>query len=395
MKILTLNCGSSSVKATLIDTAQHTRLIDVRITEIGSQQATLIVDGNHRALRANDHPHAVTLILETIEARIQQKPAAVAHRVAHGGEEFTQATLIDARVEQRLDTLSALAPLHNPVALAGIHAARTALPSIPHIAVFDTAFHITLPEHARLYALPLDLSRRLGIRRFGFHGLNHAHVAHTVAAHLNASVEHLRIVSCHLGSGASVTAIDHGRSVETSMGMTPLEGLIMGSRPGDIDAGVLLHLLRKGEVDVDGLDTLLNTQCGLKGLTGSNDMRVIEERAARGDETCQLAIDAYAHRVRKYIGAYAAVMGGVDAIAFTAGVGENSSTVRARISKGLDFLGATLDDPANRAAHVDAQRPLAAISTASSRTHLFVVWADEEMMLAREAASLLDNSSSH
>ena len=389
MAILTLNCGSSSIKATLIDAAHERRLIDVRITNIGSAEVTLEIEGKSQRLEALDHARAVRLTLEAISARATSKPTAVAHRVVHGGNDFTQPVLIDDDVVKQLDALDALAPLHNPVSVAGIRAARSALPAIPHVAVFDTALHANLPPAAQRYALPVELTQRFGIRRFGFHGTSHARVAESVAKYLRKPLEALRIISCHLGNGASVTAIAHGRSVETSMGMTPLEGLIMGTRAGDIDAGILLYLLRSGHCDVESLDELLNTQSGLKGLTGTNDMREIEARADRGDEPCRFAIDAYAHRVLKYVGAYAAVMSGVDAIAFTAGIGENSATIRARVADRLGFLGVDFDVDANRRARVDVQRPVARISSAQSRVELLVVRTDEEMALARAAEDLL------
>jgi acetate kinase len=231
--------------------------------------------------------------------------------------------------------------------------------------VFDTAFHATLPPHAREYALPRDLRERFGIRRYGFHGISHAHVMHTVATQLGVPLEKLRIVSCHLGNGASVTAIEHGRSVDTSMGMTPLEGLVMGTRAGDLDPGIVLELVQSGPFGGKELDVLLNRQSGMTGLTGTNDMREIERRAAAGDEDCRRALALYAHRVRKYIGAYAAVMGGVDAIAFTGGVGENSTAIRQACLERLEFLGAAI----------------------------VVVRADEELAMAVEAAAMLSRAS--
>ena len=330
MRVLALNCGSSSVKSALLDTATGRRLQEIRVENIGSDPVALqgAVD---------------RLLTEYRERQESTQPEAVAHRVVHGGEKFQRPVLLDAAVLDELEQLNALAPLHNPPALAAIRQARTMLPDVPHVAVFDTAFHATLPDHAREYALPVDVSRRLGIRRFGFHGINHSHVASSVAAYLGVDLQALRIISCHLGNGASVTAIEAGRSVETSMGMTPLEGLVMGTRPGDIDPGVLLQLQRCGEFDADQLDELLNKRSGLKGLTGVNDMREIEQRAGAGDEDCRRAIDIYVHRIRKYIGAYAVTMNGVDVIAFTAGVGENSSLIRQRCLERLDVLGAALD----------------------------------------------------
>src|SRR5690606_41337269 len=234
------------------------------------------------------------------------------------------------RTLTELDALSQLAPLHNLSALETVRVAMKVLPELPHIGVFDTAFHATLPTRAREYALPEELRRKHGIRRFGFHGTSHAHVADAVARHLKTTPQHLRVVSCHLGTGASVTAIEYGRSVETSMGMTPLEGLIMGTRGGDLDPGILLELMRREHMDADALDELLNRRSGLYGLTGTNDMREIERRAAEGDESCRLAITLYSHRVRKYIGAHAAVMGGAHVLAFPGGAGETSPLLRPR-----------------------------------------------------------------
>src|SRR5690606_4816034 len=262
-------------------------------------------------------------------------------------------------------------------------------PALPHIGVFDTAFHATLPTRARQYALPADVTRKLGIPRVGFHGTSHAHVANALAKYLRADPHALRVISCHLGHGASVTAIEYGRSIETSMGMTPLEGLIMGTRAGDLDPGVLLELMRRGNLDVDALDTLLNRRSGLNGLTGTNDMREIEQRAAAGDESCRLAITLYSHRVRKYIGSHAAWMGGGAVIAFTGGIGENSAIVRHRSTQRLGFLGAVLDEDRNREAQLSAERSIAEVSDERSRTRILVVEADEELFIAKEAAELL------
>jgi acetate kinase len=312
---------------------------------------------------------------------------AVAHRIVHGGERFTTTTLIDDSTLAALGTLDRLAPLHNPPALVAVRRLRELFARVPHIAVFDTAFHTTLPARAREYALPEDIRTRLGIRRFGFHGISHAHVASEVAIAMDRKPQELRIVSCHLGSGASLAAIEYGRSVETSMGMTPLEGLVMGTRAGDLDPGVMLELLRT--MTHDELEKLLNTGAGLAGLTGTADLRDIERRAAAGDESCRLAIGLYTHRIRKYIGSYAAIMGGVDALAFTGGVGEGSALVRHRCLQRLGFLGAFLDEEHNRLAHVSADLPLVDISTPQSRARIFVVRADEELSMAREAARLL------
>lgn len=351
MLIFALNCGSSSLKSAVIDTDRRCHVVDVRVQQL--ETATL--------------PATVGRVLQRLRERSRHHgpPGGIVHRVVHGGEGFVQPTRIDESVLAELDQLSHLAPLHNPPALAAIRRAREVYPHAAHVAVFDTAFHATLPPIARAYALPRDVSRRFGIRRYGFHGISHAHVMRAVAAELKVPAEKLRIVSCHLGNGASVAAIEHGRSIDTSMGMTPLEGLVMGTRAGDLDPGILLDLLQSGSFDGKELDAVLNRQSGLTGLTGTNDMREIERRAAEGDEDCRRALALYAYRVRKYIGAYAAAMGGVDAIAFTGGVGENSAAIRQACVERLEFLGA----------------------------RIVVVRADEELAMALEAAKLLAASS--
>jgi acetate kinase len=346
MRIFALNCGSSSLKSAVIDTDRRSHLHDVHLGE----------------LEPADLAAAVGKVLQQLrEGSGNRPPDAIVHRIVHGGERFLHATRIDDDALDEIQQLSHLAPLHNPPGLAAVREARRVYPGTPHIAVFDTAFHATLPAHAREYALPRDVGQRFGIRRYGFHGISHQHVMHAVAAHLNVPAGKLRIISCHLGNGASVTAIEHGRSVDTSMGMTPLEGLVMGTRPGDLDPGIVLDLVQSGSFGGRELDDLLNRRSGMKGLTGTNDMREIERRAAAGDEAAQSALELYAYRVRKYIGAYAAAMGGVDAIGFTGGVGENSAAIRQACMEQLEFLGAAV----------------------------VVVRADEELAMAVEAAELL------
>jgi len=392
MRILVLNCGSSSVKSAVVDSATGNRLFDVQIEDIGKASCRLHSNHETDELGAQTtFTDAVRLVISTMRTCSDaiDHIAATAHRVVHGGSQFVQPALIDEQSLHAIDTLSVLAPLHNPPAIAAIRIAREALPDIPHVAVFDTAFHATLPAQAYEYALPRDLTARLGIRRFGFHGASHAHVTAAVAAHLQTTPQSLRIISCHLGNGASISAIEYGRSVETSMGMTPMEGLVMGSRAGDIDPGVLLHLLQSNEFDVAELDELLNSKSGLVGLTDTNDMREIEQRAAAGDEPSRLAIAVYAHRVRKYIGAYTAVMGGVDVIAFTGGIGEHSALIRHRCTQRLEFLGAALDEDANRGVNFESTVSVATISQQQSRTRLIAVRTNEELTIAREAAMRL------
>jgi acetate kinase len=388
--ILALNCGSSSVKSALFGAEHLDRGQSIRVVSIGTTGARLHVGEVQRLLEGKPDLVAAVSLLLAEWGRQSALVEAVVHRVVHGGAKFIKPQLLDSAVLESLEDLNQLAPLHNPPALTAIRAAQAAYPDIPHIAVFDTAFHATLPPQAREYALPTGTRTSLGIRRYGFHGLSHSQVMSNVAAHMGRAAQELKIVSCHLGNGASVTAIEQGRSVETSMGMTPLEGLVMGTRAGDIDPGVLLHLLQAGGMSVAEVDAMLNRDSGLKGLTGTNDMREIERRATQGDEDCRQALQVYAHRVRKYIGAYAAVMGGVDAIAFTGGVGENSAGTRQRCSQRLEHLGAVLDEQRNREVRLSEEHSCVEISRAGSRTRLLVVRADEELTMAREAARLLN-----
>jgi acetate kinase len=389
MNILVINCGSSSLKSSIVDHETGAALASARVERIGEAEPRYrIGDGDDQPCEAADHEAALGLVLPKMMEALGDGPIdAVGHRVVHGGEEFVHPTVITDEVEATIEELIALAPLHNPANLAGIRAARKLLGDVDHVAVFDTAFHGTLPRRARSYALPHDLAEKHGVRRYGFHGISHRFVAKRAADFMEADVRDLRIITCHLGNGCSVCAVEYGRSVETSMGMTPLEGLVMGTRVGDIDPGVLIELMRREGWDADQLDEVLNRECGLAGLSGvGNDMRDIERRASEGDEHCRHAIQVFAHRVRKYIGAYAAMMGGVDAIVFTAGIGENSEVVRHRVAQRLDFLGAVLDEDLNRDADVDDSNPVDEISTRNSRTRLLVVRTDEQAAIAADTA---------
>jgi acetate kinase len=392
MRIFALNCGSSSLKSAAIDSSQQRRLLDIRIENIGSAACHMRIDGAEQPLaQSTDLSAAVKLVLEQLRSRTTGTgpPDAIVHRIVHGGERFLRTVRIDDAVLAEVEGLNHLAPLHNPPAVAAVHLARQAFPDVAQVAVFDTAFHATLPSHAREYALPLSVRKRFGIRRYGFHGISHAHVMQSAAAYLQAKPDSLRIISCHLGNGASVAAIERGCSVETSMGMTPLEGLVMGTRAGDLDPGILLELLQSGALDHAEMDALLNKKSGMAGLVGTSDVREIERRAATGDEECRLALAVYSHRVRKYIGAYAAVMGGVDTIAFTGGVGENSSSIREQCLQRMEFLGAVLDQQKNRSVVLSETDACCKISKEASRAHLLVVRADEELAMAREAVALL------
>jgi len=386
--ILVVNCGSSSVKIAVIGD-DGGRREGLSVDGVGAT-ATLSVDGQRTEIEAPDLGRAVVVALEALDRRGLDfaQVLAVGHRVVHGGDRYTDAVVVDADVEAGIEALAGLAPLHNPPALDALRAARARLPDIPHIAVFDTAFHATLPPAAREYALESALRERLGLRRFGFHGTSHDYVTSLAAEYLGHDRRSLRIVSAHLGAGASMTAVEQGRSVDTSMGYTPLEGLVMATRSGDLDPGIVLALLRDGHTP-DQVDRLLNRASGLLGMTGSADLRVVEERAASGDKDARLALALYVHRIRKYIGAYAAVMGGIDVLVFTAGVGQNSVTIRRRVLERLDFLGVEFDEDLNRDARVTAARPVAEISRPDARCRVLVVATDEEVAIARAARRLL------
>jgi acetate kinase len=375
----------------LLDLGARSRLFDLRVEGVGSM-ATLVGRGERRALGALPYSQAVEVVLDELTRDLTAPIDALAHRIVHGGR-FSEPVVLDDEAVTAIEQASELAPLHNPPALAVLRAAQRRFPAIPHVAVFDTAFHRTLPGRAREYALPRELSRAHSLYRVGFHGISHAHVLRATAEYLRAPATQLRIVSCHLGNGASVAAIEWGRSVETSMGMTPLEGLVMGTRCGDLDPGVALKLLHTGGFDAARLDDLLSSESGLLGLCGTVDFAAIERRAAEGDEDCRRAIAIYAHRIRKYIGAYAAVMGGLDAIAFTGGVGEHSALARHRVCQSLGLFGTVLDEERNRDARLSLEQGTIDIATQESRVRILAVKADEEGELAREAAALLGRAS--
>ena len=377
MAVLVINCGSTSVKMAIVDPKTGDRLAEGNIDRLESGE-----DAHARAIASS-----LPQLVQSLEG---EKVDAVGHRVVHGGDVFPRATLIDDSVESSIDALSKLAPLHNPVNLAGIQAARRQLPDVPHVAVFDTSFHATLPTRAKQYALNRELAERHSVRRFGFHGTSHQYVAQRAATFLGENVSDLRVISCHLGGGCSLSAIEYGRSIETSMGMTPLEGLVMATRSGDIDPGAVVHLMREEGLDAEQIDRLLNKESGLLGLSGSSaDMRDIEAAAEAGDALAQLALQVFCHRVRKYIGAYAAIMGGVDVIAFTAGIGENSAAVRHRVTQRLDFLGARLDETMNRGVKLTKSEPVALFSQPHSRVRLIAAKTDETHAIAQQVTNVL------
>jgi acetate kinase len=387
MQILVINCGSSSIKLDQIDPETGHRAATALVERIGTPGCQIQLGDQTITLPDADHGGALSALLPHLDLT---HVGAVGHRVVHGGQRFTQPTLITDAVEAGVEALFDLAPLHNPGNLQGVRAARRALPDLPHVAVFDTAFHATLPPRAYTYAIPGELGEKHGLRRYGFHGPSHGWVAARAADYLNEDIRDLRIITCHLGNGSSITAVEYGRSVETSMGMTPLEGLVMGTRCGDLDPGLLLTLQRREGWTVDQIDTVLNRKSGLAGLSGvSNDLRDIEARASEGDERCRLALHVFAHRLRKYIGGYAAVMGGVDAIVFTGGIGENSALMRHRALQRFEFLGARLDEDANRDARPDDETPVVALDGGRGRVRLLAVRTDEGRAIAQATAKLV------
>jgi acetate kinase len=405
--VLVVNSGSSSFKYQLIDMASESVLASGLVERIGedtgrsshtvtsaaiesaTDAAPTMLDATYtREVPIPDHTAGFRIMLEAFAEHgpslDDRAPVAVGHRVVHGGARFFEPTLITPLVEINIDELSVLAPLHNPGALQGIRAAKAAFGGIPHVAVFDTAFHQTLPPAAYTYAIDRALAESYRIRRYGFHGTSHKFVSEAAAAYLGRPLGELKQIVFHLGNGASATAIDGGRSVDTSMGLTPLEGLVMGTRSGDVDPAVLFQLARRAGMSIDDLDTLLNKRSGLLGLAGVSDMRDVVEGAERGDAAATLAFEVYLHRLRTYAGAYLAQLGGADVISFTAGVGENSAAVRAGALSTLGFAGVEID-PARNAAR---ERGIRVISTDRSRVTVLVVPTNEELEIARQTLGI-------
>lgn len=372
--VFVLNAGSSSLEYALVDPGSGETTASGSIERIGEP------DGD-----VPDHETAVRRALDQVIGRGRSDPFACGHRVVHGGDRFDSATVIDGRVEAAIEELSELAPLHNAANLAGIRAARAALPNIPHVAVFDTAFHRTIPPAAANHAIDTDLAEQFGIRRYGFHGISHQYVSRAAAKFLGRPLAETKLIVLHIGNGASACAIDGGRSIETSMGMSPLEGLVMGTRSGDIDPTVIFHLHRKAGLGFDELESLLNRGSGLRGLSGHSDMRDVQSAALDGDARAGLAIDVYRHRIRRYVGAYTAHLHGLDAVVFTAGVGEHDSLLRRRTMAGLDHLGMTVDPDRNELAARVARR----ISPEGSPVAVLVVLTNEELEIANQSASVV------
>ncbi|MFD7667342.1 acetate kinase [Streptomyces sp. NPDC059788] len=397
-RVLVLNSGSSSVKYQLLDMKDGSRLAVGLVERIGEQTSRLSHtplatggDKREREARIADHEEALRAVADELSADglglDSPELAAIGHRVVHGGLKFTAPTVIDDAVLTEIERLVPVAPLHNPANITGIRTAQALRPDLPQVAVFDTAFHTTMPEHAARYAIDVETADAHRIRRYGFHGTSHAYVSRRTAELLGKAPEDVNVIVLHLGNGASASAVAGGRCVDTSMGLTPLEGLVMGTRSGDIDPAVVFHLKRVAGMDADEIDELLNKKSGLIGLCGDNDMREIRRRIDEGDRQAALAFEIYIHRLKKYIGAYSAVLGRVDAVAFTAGVGENAAPVREAAVTGLEELGLAVDAELN-AVRSDKAR---LISPEYARVAVAVVPTDEELEIANQTYALVSN----
>ena len=396
MKVLVINCGSSSLKYQLIDMTTEESLAQGLVERIGIEGSVLTqkVEGRDKYIVKQpmaDHKDAIKLVLEALVDEqngvisSMDEISAVGHRVVHGGEKYNESVIIDAEVKSYIEECFKLAPLHNPANMIGINACEELMPNTPMVAVFDTAFHGTMPEEAFIYALPYELYKKHGIRKYGFHGTSHKYVSQKVAEVMGRDVKDLKIITCHLGNGASLCAVKNGVSVDTSMGFTPLDGIVMGTRSGSIDPAIVLYLINELKYSTEDVNTLLNKKSGVLGISGvSSDFRDIEDAAAKGDERAILALDIYHYRIRTQIGAYAAAMGGVDAIVFTAGVGENGPETREACLEGLEFLGVKVDKEKN-----NVRGKVREISTEDSTVKAFVIPTNEELVIARDTKNLV------
>lgn len=397
MNILVINCGSSSLKYQLLDPETEQTSAKGLVERIGMPGAVLThrkTGGEKEIITAEipNHTVAIQLVLDALVnpeygvLKDLNEIEAVGHRVVHGGEKFAQSVLIDDKVIKAIEECVELAPLHNPPNIAGIEACQNLMPGVPQVAVFDTAFHQTMPPHAYIYGLPYEMYEKYKIRKYGFHGTSHKYVSQRAAALLNRPLEELKLISCHLGNGSSITAIEGGKSVETSMGFTPLEGLMMGTRSGDLDPAIVSYIQQKEDLTSKRVNDFLNKKCGVLGVSGvSSDFRDIEAEAEKGDYRAQLALDVFAHDVKKYIGSYAAVLNGADAIIFTAGLGENSASMRESIVGGLSYLGIEIDPEKNsiRGKEID-------ISTENASCRVLVIPTNEELMIAMDTYEIVN-----
>ena len=395
MNILVINAGSSSLKYQLLNPETQQVLAKGLCERIGIDGKFTYKPEGKEAIKEADvamptHNEAIKAVLDALVdpqngvISSMKEIDAVGHRVVHGGEKFAKSVLITDEVMAAIEECNPLAPLHNPANIIGIKACQALMPGTPMVAVFDTAFHQTMPAAAYMYALPYEYYEKDKVRRYGFHGTSHKYVTQRAAAMLGKPIESLKLISCHLGNGSSIAAVDGGKSVDTSMGFTPLAGLPMGTRCGDIDAGILQYLMNKYSMDIDKMLNVLNKKSGVEGLSCvSSDFRDLENAAGKGDQKAALAQEKFAYEVRKYVGAYAAAMGGVDAVIFTAGVGENDKVIRSMVCKGLDFMGLELDDAAN-----DVRGKETVISAAGSKVKVLLIPTNEELMIAIDTAAL-------
>ena len=396
MKVLVLNCGSSSIKYKLFDMDHKAVIAQGGIEKIGLKDSFLkltLPNGEKKILEKDipEHTAGVEFILQTLTGaeygvvKSMDEIDAVGHRMVHGGEKFSQSVLLTPEVLAAFEACNDLAPLHNPANLKGVHAIAAILPNVPQVGVFDTAFHQTMPDYAYMYAVPYELYQKYGVRRYGFHGTSHRYVSKRVCEFLGVDPAGKRIITCHIGNGGSITAIKDGKSVDTSMGLTPLEGLMMGTRSGDIDGGAVTYIMEKEGLDAAGMSNLLNKKSGVLGIFGeSSDMRDLESAAAAGNQRALLAERMYFYRMKKYIGSYAAALGGVDIIVFTGGVGENQASARWAACEGLEFMGVKLDADRNKVRGEEA-----VISTDDSQVKVVVIPTDEELMIASDTMDIL------
>ncbi|MBQ8889529.1 MAG: acetate kinase [Bacteroidaceae bacterium] len=396
MKILVLNCGSSSIKYKLFDMTTKEVMAQGGIEKIGLPGSFLkltLPNGEKKILEKDvpEHTTGIEFILSTLTSeeygaiKSLEEINAVGHRMVHGGEKFAKSVLLDEEVLKVFVSCNDLAPLHNPANLKGVNAVSAILPNVPQVGVFDTAFHQTMPDYAYMYAVPYELYEKYGVRRYGFHGTSHRYVSKRACEFLNLPVEGTKIITCHVGNGGSITAVKDGKSVDTSMGLTPLEGLMMGTRSGDIDGGAVTYIMEKEGLDANGISNLLNKKSGVLGVFGkSSDMRDLESSAAAGEPRALLAESMYFYRIKKYIGAYAAALGGVDVIVFTGGVGENQANARSGACEGLEYMGVKIDLKKNKTRGEEA-----IISADDSKVKVVVIPTDEELMIASDTMDIL------
>lgn len=397
MKILVLNCGSSSIKYALYDMDSKSIMTSGGAERVGLDGAFVkvkLANGEKKTIMHDipEHTEGVKFIFSLLTnpeigvIKDLKEIDAVGHRMVHGGEKFNKSVLLTDEVLKTFEECSDLAPLHNPANLKGVRAVQELMPGLPQVGVFDTAFHQTMPKEAYMYAIPYELYEKYGVRRYGFHGTSHRYVSQRVCEYLGVKAEGKKIITCHIGNGGSIAAVKDGKCVDTSMGLTPLEGLMMGTRSGDIDGGAVTFIEKKLGLDADGMSNLLNKKSGLLGVSGiSSDMREIFQANQDGNERAKLAFEMYCYRVRKYVGSYAAAMNGCDIIVFTAGVGENQADMRESVCSGLSFMGVEIDIEKNKTIHGEE----AVISTPNSKVTVVVVPTDEELMIASDTLALL------